>query len=106
MKLSQKALARINSAASFLLVLYFGSYLALTVKGNYMEWPVPSGNFRIAGGAWAVRDIVLWQPKGTRLSVYGVNVLGAIYGPLIFLDRKLWHREKHLYPEMEKNLGI
>jgi hypothetical protein len=58
---------------NYLLVIYIGIYPVLSINGRYMDYPVASGNLRIAGAGLAVLDTVMWQPKGTLLTSIHIN---------------------------------
>ena len=59
------------------LIFYVGSYIALSVMGNYV--PSQSGEYRLRGSGIAVTDVMIWKP----------NLLGYFYAPLIYIDQGL-----------------
>ena len=78
--------------------LYVGSYLALTLLGDYRL--DMTGRLRMNG--LAMMDTDLWQPRGMYFRVF-INIsgrtrpegslVGMIYSPLIMVDRALWHHD-------------
>ncbi len=92
-----------------LLVAYLGSYVPLSLLGNYE--PVHSGETRLAKGK-AVLDREVWQPLWLTLVFHqrqdGTTALndegspdgaqtglgGRVYMPLIMLDRRLFHPDR------------
>ena len=93
---------RVRRYSNFGLTLYVMIYMVLTLAGSYMRYPVASGEVTIGGG-WAVRDKVLWQPRDTLLTYTSYNWLGLLYGPLILIDRCLWHKTHELFPWLKDN---
>jgi hypothetical protein len=91
-----KARKMVDKICGIILVIYFIVYFILSFNGHYSPQPVVSGKMRLASG-FGIRDIHVWEPKYTILLPYGFNALGAIYGELIWLDRKVWHRDKPVY---------
>jgi hypothetical protein len=96
MNLTQAQTARLKVICNFLLAVYVGSYLVLSLTGNYMNYPVASYKYRI-DGLLPLRDVLLWQPKGTVLTSINCNCLGALYSPFIWVDRRCWHRNRNVY---------
>ena len=78
------------------LIFYVGSYIALSVMGNYV--PSQSGEYRLRGSGIAVTDVMIWKPKFTYWRIYKnidgekeiqANLLGYFYAPLIYIDQGL-----------------
>jgi len=82
-----------NKLASAVLLLYFAAYLPLTAGGSYAG-PYVSGKRRIFSQTWAVLDHYVWRPKFIVWERFDFNFLGALYCPLVLLDRYFWHHDK------------
>ncbi len=105
MNIKRRAIIMIIVALA--LCLYVVSYLPFSARGKYK--PSFSGKHRYnMGGApgLAITDISHWVPKGMRfrrwLDVDGNptstgNPAGYIYGPLICIDRKYFHKTQHYF---------
>jgi hypothetical protein len=83
-----------------ILVLYIGSYVVLSAGGDYKI--TTSGEHRLLG--LALSDTRKWVPsniecemfKGPKgnLEIRTMNVLGAIYAPMVWIDRTFIHQTK------------
>ncbi len=82
-----------NRVLSAVLLLYFAAYFPFTIAGDYAG-PYASGKTRIFSGTWAVRDHYVWRPRLVVWERFEFNFLGAIYCPLVLIDRYLWHHDK------------
>ncbi len=74
-------------------IVYPACYLSLTVNGDYYgphRYPV----LNKPDGSWAMRQQYIWHPFHARLDRFGFNWSGAIFSPLILVDRLVWHRDK------------
>jgi len=91
-----------NRVLSGVLLLYFAAYFPLSIAGWYAG-PYASGKTRIFSGTWAVRDHYVWRPRFVVWERFEFNFLGAIYCPLVLVDRYLWHRDKpaQLHPRLQ-----
>jgi hypothetical protein len=85
------------------LLLYVGSYVALSAAGEYR--PSQTGKLRFRGG-WSVTDVYHWQPAGavwepfrdvTGHDTSRGNILGYLYSPMIRLDRAWRHPSQYLF---------
>lgn len=94
--LPQKKLKRfLRCAVKAFYVLYFGGYFFITLNGTYLGPYPPPAEKQFLNGDWLFLHRYIWQPYGARLDRYGkINFLGAVYSPLILLDRTLWHHDK------------
>ena len=92
---------RLKIWCNLLLVCYISSYVFLSATGHYMSYPTASGHLRFKDVGLAIRDRALWEPRGTVLTSIDFNVLGAVYSPLILIDRYCWHRNITLYPTVQ-----
>ncbi len=81
---------------AIILGVYLLLYLVLTLVGEYQA---------TSANVVGVPDRYVWQPKLMRVETnkklngeeeLESNVLGAVYMPLVFLDRAVWHQEKSL----------
>jgi hypothetical protein len=88
--------------AGFAIVVYVGSYVPLTLFGEYRI--DMTGRHRPWG--LALMDVYLWQPKAMYFRVYtsvsgdtecSSDLLGAVYAPLILIDRAVWHRSRFIF---------
>jgi hypothetical protein len=86
----------IRKVCSIILTIYFVAYFVLSFNGHYSPRPVVSGKTRLASG-FGISDIYVWEPKYIISLPSSFNMLGAIYWELIWLDRKVWHRDKPVY---------
>lgn len=90
-------------------IVYVGSYTILSVCGEYQI--SMSGENRYYGGI-AFMDMYKWIPYGIVCEVYrgvsgreeirGLNLLGALYSPLVWLDRRYIHKNKYI-SELDRN---
>ena len=90
--------------AAIMLVLYISSYVALSAFGQYRI--TMSGKWRPWGGLAAL-DVYKWAPAGIECERYRnvagknvfrrLNFLGALYGPLVWLDRTCVHPTKEIF---------
>lgn len=71
--------------ATAVLVCYFGSYIAFTVWGQYVPDVRPDGS--IARHTWAPGEFYNYAEREWRPG------LVALYFPLWWIDRTLWHTE-------------
>ena len=89
-----------------LIVIYFGSYVIISMCGEYQM--TMSGEHRYSFGL-AVMDIYKWTPYGVVCEVYrdvsgkrsvrGLNILGALYFPLVWVDRKYVHQNLDIFDD-------
>jgi len=108
MKNKKKPLFISLSILLLILATYLSSYLYLTLNGG--KWRSQSGKIKYYNGM-SVSDIVEWRPKGLWWqypfkNVYGKNVSrgngwGYFYSPLIYLDRKFWHKTEIIIKEKQ-----
>jgi len=72
-------------------VLYVAAYLVLSITGGYE--PGKSGRFTRFG--LPTHDIYLWQLRyGHDSPIHDYSeFLPRIFAPLLWVDRKLWHRQ-------------
>ena len=78
---------------NLILATYFFSYILLSANGRY-HGPYQSVTARATDGALVMRQQFIWEPLHARLDRFGFNWSGAVYSPLILLDRLIWHRDK------------
>lgn len=82
-----------------LIAIYLGSYIILSMRGEYQM--TMSGKRRYFG--WlAMMDMCKWTPYGVTCEVYigptgekeigRLNFLGALYSPLVWIDRTYIHK--------------
>ncbi len=71
--------------------LYLLSYFILTLLGGYSEFLSRSGAIRYGFGMNAA-DIREWQPRGVIKYSGRCNFPGAMYAPLVDIDRRFWHK--------------
>ena len=81
------------------IIVYVGSYTVLSICGEYQI--TMSGELRAFGGI-GFMDMYKWTPYGVICEVYrgpsgrkqirGVNFLGVLYFPLVWLDRRYIHK--------------
>ena len=83
---------RLDQFMIVFLILYFASYVLLSAFGSYDSRPDRSGKTKLFEWGWSVPDIQIWQPKFLMLRSNNWNYGGLAYVPLIWLDRKVWHR--------------
>jgi hypothetical protein len=74
---------------------YAAVYLVLTINGEYQR--SPTGDVKYSGSV-AVTDRLQWDPANVYLRISGTqafscNFLGAIFLPLVPIDRMLWHSD-------------
>lgn len=62
-------------------ILYCASYVVLSIQGTYGP-----GAFGCNGIKW-----YNWYPKGFAYNGEPGDWIGAVYGPLLALDRAMWH---------------
>ena len=74
-----------------LVILYLAAYLVLSVSGGYE--PGKAGRF--TRYSLPTYDIYLWQLRYGRDSPFHgyTEFIPAFFSPLLWSDRKLWHRE-------------
>ena len=92
-KFSSRTKKILDRISLVILVAYIGSYLVLTIFGEY-RGPVASGRTKLFDWGWSALDSYIWQPKYLMLKRNNYNVGGLVYSPLILLDRMVWHRDK------------
>lgn len=96
MRISLGDFSKRKSVRRFLVVfwiVYPACYLSLTVNGDYCgphRYPV----LNKPDGSWAMRQQFIWQAFHARLDRFCFNWSGAIFSPLILVDRLVWHRDK------------
>ena len=79
-----------------LLAAYIGSYLFYSRDGAYV--PGVFGAAKGADGRMVLRSKrfgKIWEPFGSFRSAQDYRtgkILGMVYLPLVFIDRRLWHR--------------
>jgi hypothetical protein len=82
-------------AIQVFLIIYFVGYFSLTFGGNYYGPYPPTGQQKFDGDTWIIQHQYIWEPYWTHLDRFGrMNFFGAIYCPLILLDRWLWHHDR------------
>jgi hypothetical protein len=95
---------KLPSMFILLILLYVGSYAALSHMGKYGI--AASGKLNTPLFSIGIPDSRQWQPKGLRLVVvknqdgdwnWTGNTAGYIYAPMILLDRKLWHSTEKIF---------
>lgn len=74
-------------------LLYLAPYFFLTLTGGY---EIGKSGRVFVYGLLPTHDIYLWQLRfGIDSPFHGrVSVFSAIYAPLLWLDRKWWHKQK------------
>lgn len=87
-----------------LLVLYIGTYIALSASGEYRA--SQTGRLRWLPGGLSVTDVEHWQPAhaewapfrdvNERDTIRG-NLLGFLYSPLIRIDRAWCHPSHYAF---------
>ncbi len=75
--------------------VYFVTYLLLTLHGDYYG-PYVAGKTRLKNSGWALRDSYILEPYHARFDRSGFNWAGAIFSPMILLDRLVCHRDKYI----------
>ena len=75
-----------------IMALYCICYLFMTLGGEYK--PEASGRTKLFDWGWSVSDVYIWQPRYLLLKHNNYNAGGLAFGPLIYLDRFVWHRTK------------
>ncbi len=85
------------------ITVYLGSYTVLSMCGEYQI--TMSGEHRYLGGL-AMMDMYKWSPYGVTCEIYrgpnerkeirGLNILGVLYSPLVWIDRKYIHKNESL----------
>lgn len=99
----QVLMFRIQNILGLALLLYLGSYIALSYSGEYGI--AASRKLQTPLGSLSIPDTRQWQPKGLDLVVvkdqngnwnWTGNTAGYVYSPLILIDRQLWHPSDHL----------
>ena len=70
--------------------IYVVSYILNSFLGGYWLVPEMDGRDRL-GGFWALHTAIMWQPRFGHEAMGHLDYLGALYTPLIQLDRKLIH---------------
>ena len=101
----RRRVVRLFLAAIALTILYVGSYVILSARGEYV-WS-QTGKLRYTFGL-SVTDIVIWDPAAAHWEpfrdIYGNDTsrgepVGYFYSPLIRLDRKWWHPSHEIFAE-------
>ena len=86
-----------------ILVLYIGLYIVLSASGEYEL--TTSGEHRPLGlppipdtRKWVPANVDCQMYKGPKgnLEVRSLNLLGAVYAPLVWIDRSFVHETKGL----------
>ncbi len=99
--------ARLPIAVLLLLVVYIGSYAALSAAGGRQM--SQTGKLRYGFGL-AVTDVERWQPAWAYWEPFRDvsgedtsrgNFPGYIYSPLIRMDRRLFHPDRNLFPAIQ-----
>lgn len=87
------------------MTFYVGVYVALSASGGYGV--ASSGRLRYGGGL-SVSDLQVWQPRFCRWQVrtqidgswtVDATPLGALFAPLILMDRSFVHPTVNLFDE-------
>jgi hypothetical protein len=78
-------------------LLYAGSYLIYSLRGEYAPFDYKPVQARLSGGnIWEPRHgVYAWFPFESRLG-HRDSVRPFFYYPLLELDRKYWHTEEKL----------
>ncbi len=82
---------RVNMLLCSVLAAYLLSYCVLSLLGNYSQFLSRSGAIRYKSGLSAA-DIREWEPCGVIKYAGRYNFLGALYAPLVDIDRWIWHK--------------
>src|SRR5689334_18517389 len=89
---------KILKAASIALVIYIVAYIINSAGGGY--WMIPSRDgqvrFKQEFGGMAMTVAIMWQPRFGHSALGQLDFFGAVFGPLIALDRAWIHRTHSL----------
>jgi hypothetical protein len=90
-------------------IVYLSSYIILSMCGEYQI--TMSGEHRYSFGL-AMMDIYKWIPYGVACEIYRdvsgnkrihrLNFLGALYSPLVWIDRKYIHKNIDIFTMTEQ----
>jgi hypothetical protein len=73
-----------------MVLVYVVSYIADSAFGGYWLQPERDGNHRLHGGL-SLHTAILWQPAYGYCASYNSDFLGAVFSPLVALDRAWVH---------------
>ena len=93
--LTPRRVRRVVLVLTSLLLLYVVSFSLNTFSGGYRELPDRDGRDRYSFGL-SMTTAVLWQPRFGYWTPFRSDWLGAIYSPLIRLDRRFLHPTHYL----------
>jgi len=79
-------------------VSYVLSYAVDSLLGGYYLKPEMDGIVRYDFGL-AVPAAIMWQPRWGHDAVGRSDLLGKVYHPMIWLDRRLVHKTKYLFED-------
>jgi hypothetical protein len=82
---------RLNLTLWSFLIVYFASYICLSLAGRYSTFLVASGRHKYTFGL-SIPDESVWQPLGVTVLPYDMNLLGVIYYGPVLADRAIWHQ--------------
>jgi hypothetical protein len=77
-----------------IIILYFGSYMVNSATGGYWRKPESDGKHKVLGVD--LKTALLWQPRFGYYSATRTDIIGAIYIPLIWIDRGLFHKTLYI----------
>ena len=80
-----------------IIVLYVAVYIILSVNGHYSTDLYITGRLRDVYGM-GIPDAHIWEPKFTKLTPNGYNLVGGCYCFALWADRKFWHTRVMLSP--------
>lgn len=84
--------------ALVVVALYIASYVVLSLCGAYSPVYYSSRRITDPSGLLGFRDTSLWEPAGMGLfSGFSGFALTTFYAPLLWLDRKWWHRPQLIW---------
>jgi len=82
----------------YLIPVYLISYIILSINGTYVS--IASERVWSSTYNYPLLDTRVWEPKYIIARKYTFNFQGEIYKPLIKIDRKLWHTNIDLFPNL------
>lgn len=77
-----------------ILILYVGSYIINSNAGGYWKRAESDGEHKFLGVD--LKTALLWQPRYGYHSSTRTDIVGAIYLPLIWIDRGIFHRTLYI----------
>ena len=85
---------KISLSLAVIIILYVATYIINSNAGGYWKRPESDGEHKLLGVE--LKTALLWQPRFGYHSGTKTDILGAIYIPLIWIDRAIFHRTLYI----------